>query len=63
MQEKDVNPTQLMRGANISYTMAHRFSKGEKPTTSINFEVLDRICEFLQLDDINEILEYERDEE
>lgn len=63
MEARGTTPTELMRGANISYTMAHKFrnydqSDPKKSNDSISFEVLDKLCEFFGVE-VGELLEYE----
>lgn len=65
MDIKGVTATELMRSAEISYTMAHKFKNYDqslqgKSNTSISFEVLDKLCIFFDCE-VEDLLERVRE--
>jgi DNA-binding Xre family transcriptional regulator len=59
LKRHEMNATDLMRQANISYVTAHKLSKGKGK--GMSFQLLNSLCELFDVT-VGEILEFTPDE-
>ena len=59
LKKHELNATDLMRQANVSYATAHKLSKGNGK--GISFQVLNSLCKLFNVP-VGEILEFVPDE-